>query len=44
MQSTAAVLHPTDANWDFEVADYNRDGRPDVYAVNRQDWNAVSTA
>ncbi len=38
------VLPPTDANWDFEVADYNGDGTPDIYAINRQDAGSNSTA
>ena len=33
----ATALHPTgtDLSWAFEVADYNRDGSPDVYAIKR---------
>jgi hypothetical protein len=40
----ATALHPTDQNWDFEVADYNRDGVPDLYAVNKQDCGSGRTA
>ncbi|WP_395832109.1 S8 family serine peptidase [Archangium violaceum] len=31
----ATVLHPTDANWDFEVADWNHDGAMDLFAIKR---------
>jgi cell wall-associated NlpC family hydrolase len=33
---TATGLHRTDTNWDFAAADYNRDGIPDVYAIQRK--------
>ena len=40
----STALHTTDANWDFAVADYNRDGTPDIYAINRRDTGSNSTA
>jgi hypothetical protein len=32
---TATALHPTNANWDFELGDYDGDGIDDIYAINR---------
>ncbi|MEN5118995.1 VCBS repeat-containing protein [Luteimonas sp. TWI662] len=35
---TATALHPTgsDSTWMFDLADYDRDGTLDLYAINRQ--------
>ncbi|REG31677.1 hypothetical protein ATI61_1051, partial [Archangium gephyra] len=33
--STALGLTGTDGRWYFSVADYNGDGRPDLYATNK---------
>lgn len=32
---TATVLNNTDYNWDFKLADYNNDGKLDLYAIYR---------
>jgi len=38
LANVASTLHQTgtDNRWNFRVGDYNRDGIPDVYAINRQ--------
>jgi hypothetical protein len=38
LSNVATTLHQTgtDNRWNFRVGDYNRDGIPDVYAINRQ--------
>ncbi len=35
----STVLEATDANWSFDLADYNRDGAVDLVAVNRAGSN-----
>ena len=34
--NTSTVLHKTDATFDFVVADYNADGKPDLWAISKQ--------
>ncbi len=36
-QQVTTPLHPTgsDGSWDFGLGDYNGDGRPDIYAINK---------
>jgi len=38
LMHTATVLHKTGTHnaWDFELGDYNKDGKLDIYAVNKQ--------
>ena len=35
LQAGSIALPSTDANWDFDVADFNRDGTPDIWGINR---------
>ncbi len=44
LRNAGTVLHQTDSNWDFDVADYNKDGTPDIYAINRRDAGSGKTA
>ena len=40
--AVATGLHATDENWDFALADVDRDGRPDLVAINRKDGPKTS--
>jgi YD repeat-containing protein len=40
---TGTVLGLTDANWDFQVTDYNSDGIPDLVGMPRQNTGTRST-
>ena len=42
--STGTWLHQTDAQWDFSTGDFNKDGRVDIFAVNRTDSGSGKTA
>jgi hypothetical protein len=42
--STGTWLHQTDGSWDFTSADFNRDGRTDILAVNKSDSGSGRTA
>lgn len=44
LASSGTVLHQTNAAWDFSVADWNRDGTPDIVAIDRADAGSNSTA
>lgn len=41
---TGTVLGRTDSQWDFAADDFNRDGTPDIYAVQRYDAGSNGTA
>ena len=41
---TGTILGQTTSNWDFRVADFNNDGKSDLYAFNRNDTGSNSTA
>ncbi|KAH8632655.1 HET-domain-containing protein [Alternaria alternata] len=34
---TQTALHETDSKWDFVVADWNRDGKPDLVAIKKSE-------
>ncbi|MDG4536217.1 VCBS repeat-containing protein [Streptomyces sp. AV19] len=40
---TGTALHETDRTFEFSVADWNRDGRPDLVAVKKSDTGTRST-
>jgi hypothetical protein len=42
--ATGLHLTGTDGRWYFSVADYNGDGRPDLYAIDKQDAGSGKTA
>jgi surface antigen len=44
LKHSATALHQTDANWDFDFEDYNKDGMPDLFAINRRDAGSGKTA
>ena len=38
---TGTGLHETDNNWDFDVVDWNGDGRPDLVGIKKQGANST---
>ncbi|OAL52539.1 FG-GAP repeat domain-containing protein [Pyrenochaeta sp. DS3sAY3a] len=40
---TGTALHPTGANFEFGVADYNRDGKLDLFAFKKSNTGSLST-
>lgn len=40
---TGTSLRQTDSNWDFKITDYNKDNRPDIYAIKKKNTGTVST-
>lgn len=40
---TGTALHETGDNWAFAMADYNRDGRPDLIAIKKSGTGTNST-
>jgi surface antigen len=41
---TGTILGQTSQAWDFRVADFNKDGKSDLYAIDRNDAGSNSTA
>jgi len=42
--ATVMGLTGTDGRWSFSVGDYNADGRPDLYAIDKMDVSSGKTA
>ncbi|KAB2100519.1 hypothetical protein AG0111_0g11240 [Alternaria gaisen] len=40
---TQTALHETDSEWDFVVADWNGDGKPDLVAIKKSETNTKCT-
>jgi hypothetical protein len=40
---TRTALHETDSKWDFVVADWNGDGKPDLVAIKKRETTAKRT-
>jgi hypothetical protein len=40
---TQTALHETDSKWDFVVADWNGDGKPDLVAIKKSETNTKCT-
>lgn len=40
---TGTPLHETDDTFDFAVGDWNRDGRPDLFAIKKSNTGSKST-
>ena len=40
---TQTALHETDSKWDFVVADWNGDGKPDLVAIKKSEMNTKCT-
>ncbi len=44
LRQTSTALQQTDANWDFDIEDFNKDGTLDLFAVNRKDGGSGKTS
>jgi hypothetical protein len=42
-QYTHTALHQTDSKWDFVVADWNGDGKPDLVAIKKSETTTKCT-
>ncbi|WP_208921653.1 hypothetical protein [Streptomyces capitiformicae] len=42
-EATGTALHETDATFDFGLADWDRDGRPDLVALKKSNTGTNST-
>lgn len=43
LRQTGTPLHETDENWEFAMGDYNRDGHPDLFAIQKSGATTNST-